>query len=214
MNDTTVKISALSAKNVLVNADTFFVILDKGTTIQSPQGSTMTTPASAVLTLVSNAYNLNNLASLYTAVSTNSAKNLSNYTTVNTNSATWVRGAGSSVISVSGNISLDETSLGSIFTDINFEGNSQINLPLLSAAKIHGGTIRVSSGHTYGVDGYVSVYPNTTEWYPNKFLLGSQNLFSLYSTAKGDYLELVPVTQGNTDYWQVLNVVGTWQDRD
>jgi hypothetical protein len=90
MSDTFIKTSELSSRNILISPNTQFLILDKGVLTQSEAGSTMTTPASAVLALVAGAYNLNNLSNLFINFASQSANNLSNYTTVNNNSAlTW-----------------------------------------------------------------------------------------------------------------------------
>ena len=102
-----------------------------------------------------------------------------------------------------------------IFTDAYSDGPAQINLPLFADAFAHGGAVRVVAGRDW-VDGqtFVSVYPQSSEWSPNRFLVGSQVLFSLYSTGKGDSLELVPVVINGVNYWQVTQFGGLWQDRD
>jgi len=102
-----------------------------------------------------------------------------------------------------------------VFTDAFSDGAAQIVLPLFADAFAQGGAVRVIAGREW-VDGntFVSVYPQSSEWSPNRFLIGAQVLFSLYSTGKGDFLELLPVTIDGTNYWQVVQFSGLWQDRD
>ena len=102
-----------------------------------------------------------------------------------------------------------------VFTDAYSDGPAQIILPLFADAFAHGGAVRVVAGRDY-VDGntFVSVYPAPSEQRGGIFLIGSQALYSLYSTGKGDYLELLPVSINGTNYWQVVQFDGLWQDRD
>lgn len=103
---------------------------------------------------------------------------------------------------------------GIILTDINSSGHAQVNLPLLADAAAIGGSIRILAGREYSGDLFVSVYAQSTEWSPSRFRIGSNTLFSLYSTGVGDYLELMPISISGTFYWQVVTFNGLWQDRD
>jgi hypothetical protein len=103
-----------------------------------------------------------------------------------------------------------------IFTDAGGADSwVQLQLPPLADAISHKGTIRVLAGRTWESSDYIAVYPHAGEESPNRFIYGNgSNLYSLYSTGKGDYLELIPITIGGTNYWQVVNFSGIWQDRD
>ena len=105
--------------------------------------------------------------------------------------------------------------LNTVFTDANASGVAQLNLPTFADAMAHGGVIEVYATRNYAYDNnYICVYSASSERTPNRFLIGSSVLYSLYSTGKGDYLRLQPITIDGTHYWQVLDFMGFWQDRD
>jgi len=112
------------------------------------------------------------------------------------------------------NVTVDDLD-ATVFTDAFSDGPSQIVLPLFADAFARSGAVRVVAGRDY-VDGntYVSVYPAPSEQRGGIFLIGAQALYSLYSTGKGDFLELLPVTINGVNYWQVVQFDGLWQDRD
>jgi len=106
MSATTVKTSVLSAKAVLAEQYSKFLLLDTANTTQGAAGSTMLAAGSALSNMVwSNSanYNIDYILPLNTTVNANSANwnyqgndvraltanYSSNYTTVNTNSANW-----------------------------------------------------------------------------------------------------------------------------
>ncbi|NBV22257.1 MAG: hypothetical protein EBS05_10120 [Proteobacteria bacterium] len=103
-----------------------------------------------------------------------------------------------------------------IFTDAGGADSwVQLQLPPLADAIAHKGTIRVLAGRTWTSSDYIAVYPHSGEASPNRFIYGNgSDLYSLYSTGKCDYLELIPITISGTNYWQVITSIGLWQDRD
>lgn len=120
-------------------------------------------------------------------------------------------------VDVAGTYNTNLTDLGrSVFTDINAgDAPAQVILPPMEAAMSNGGTIRISAQREFNSDNnFISVYAYGGEESGGVFRLGTQSMYSLYSTGVGGFLELQSTNIDGTLFWQVLNPSGYWEDRD
>jgi Concanavalin A-like lectin/glucanases superfamily len=116
-------------------------------------------------------------------------------------------------------VTLDDLK-GTILTDVGCSQSCIIRLPLIDAAYLHGGVVRIaasrSADYEWNYQNMIGIYvaPNETRY--NIFNQGptNQTQYSLWSSDIGDYIELVPVDNGSYKEWRVTIMRGWWEDRD